>query len=473
MKYKFTLLALLISHSMLTMNASAEEDASLYYGQSPITVKNYAGDKKTSNAYKGQIARHLLNNSLKKLAGQGNGKPNPELKAKMLSYYAGKETGRLILDPQTKGDFKIKQNLIDDLSKGKNLKDKTFKGAVIGWPGQMSAPEVVEFMIDKASSANKGFDPLTGYNYPQLLSKFLMGAVFYNQAVDNYLDEKLEANTKPNDKAYEKGAAYTGKEHVWDEAFGYFGVPAHAMTLTAAQAKGIAKGIAKLDDIKIADADGNGVIDLYQEMIYSHGYYAADADKAGTHYLHTITKAYIDGRNVITMAQGNTLTDTQRTALKGYATTIKTTWQTVIAEAAFKYAGETYEDLQMLKTIVASNGDAKEAFATYGKHWSEMKGFVMALQTSGKDLGGVGVKLNRLVGFGPALFGGSQVSGIDAKGNLVTGNKKSMADYMVHMIKVQRLLADAFYLKAKQHDMTGKMDSLLKSLGESKSAEND
>ena len=53
-------------------------------------------------------------------------------------------------------------------------------------------------MIDKASSTDGGFDPLTGYNYPQLISKFMMGAVFYSQAVDNYLDEKLEADNKPN-----------------------------------------------------------------------------------------------------------------------------------------------------------------------------------------------------------------------------------------------------------------------------------
>ena len=53
-----------------------------------------------------------------------------------------------------------------------------------------------------------------------------MGAVFYNQAVDNYLDEKMRADTKPNDKPYKDGACYTGKEHSWDEAFGYW-VPQH------------------------------------------------------------------------------------------------------------------------------------------------------------------------------------------------------------------------------------------------------
>ncbi len=457
----------LAATSVITLNAQAD---AISYGGSPITVKGYSGKATDSNSYKGQIARHLLLNSLKKLAGKGDGKANPDLKAKMMSYYASKDAGRAIIDPQTKGDFKIKQTNIDDLSKGKNLKGKTFKGAVPSWPGDMTAPEVMEFLIDKASSAKKGFDPLTGYNYPQIISKFGMGAVFYNQAVDNYLDEKLAANNKPNDKPYKDGAPYTGKEHVWDEAFGYFGAPAHTMSLKA----GDAKGIGKKKDIKIADANSDGVVDLYKEMIFSHASYAADADISGkTDYLHTITQAYIDGRELITSTKASKLSDTQRAKLNGYADVIKNTWQRVIAEAAFKYAGETYKDLQKLKAIIATNGDAKKAFSNYGKHWSEMKGFVMALQTSGKDLGGVGVKLNRLVGYGPVLLGGNQVTGVDAKGNYTSGGDKTIGDYMVHMIKTQSLLANAFDLKAKKHDVTDEMSGLIESLGKSKSAEND
>ena len=46
-------------------------------------------------------------------------------------------------------------------------------------------------MLDKAADTSNGFDANTGYDYIQLISKFAMGAVFYNQAVDNYLDEKM------------------------------------------------------------------------------------------------------------------------------------------------------------------------------------------------------------------------------------------------------------------------------------------
>ena len=461
-----TTLAALIASSLVFGCVFAKPDM---YGNFPVTEKSYSGKKKDSTSYTGQVARHVLHNSLKKLAGKGNGNPNPELKATMMSYYSSKDAGRKIIDPTSKGEFKVKQTMGDEISKGKNLKGKTYKGLVNGFPGQMSGPEVFEFLIDKASSSNKGFDPVTGYNYPQLISKFMMGAVFYSQAVDNYLDEKMGADNKPNNKPYKKGAHYTGKEHSWDEAFGYFGAPAHAMALNAKQAY----GIAKRKDIKVADANGDGVVDLKTEMTFAHAYYAADSDKAGTKYMHTIVDAFIKGRQLIRDADGAALTDQQRAKLMSYVKVIKTNWERVIAEAAFKYAGSCYKDLEKLRTIVESNGDASKAFAAYGKHWGELKGFLMALETSGRSLGEAGVRMNRLVGYGPVLLGGGQVTGIDSDGNFLIGGNRSMGEYQVHMVKLQKLLGDTFKLKARKNDVTGEMDDLLKSLGSSRAAEND
>ena len=461
-----TTLAALIASSLVFGCVFAKPDM---YGNFPVTEKSYSGKKKDSTSYTGQVARHVLHNSLKKLAGKGNGNPNPELKATMMSYYSSKDAGRKIIDPTSKGEFKVKQTLVDEISKGKNLKGKTYKGLVNGFPGQMSGPEVFEFLIDKASSSNKGFDPVTGYNYPQLISKFMMGAVFYSQAVDNYLDEKMGADNKPNNKPYKKGAHYTGKEHSWDEAFGYFGAPAHAMALNAKQAY----GIAKRKDVKVADANGDGVVDLKTEMTFAHAYYAADSDKAGTKYMHTIVDAFIKGRQLIRDADGAALNDQQRAQLMSYAKVIKTNWERVIAEAAFKYAGSCYKDLEKLRTIVESNGNASKAFAAYGKHWGELKGFLMALETSGRSLGEAGVRMNRLVGYGPVLLGGGQVTGIDSDGNFLIGGNRSMGEYQVHMVKLQKLLGDTFKLKARKIDVTGEMDDLLKSLGSSRAAEND
>ena len=193
------------------------------YGPFPVTVKGYEGTATNSVSYSGQIARHVLHDSLKKLASSGDGGSNAvAVEAEMMAYFAGSDKNKGIISPASKDDYQIKQTLMNSLSKGKKLSNKSYKGIINGWPGQMTGPEVLEFMIKKAAMTKGGFDSSTGYNYPQLISKFAMGAVFYNQAVDNYLDEKLAADNKPNGKPYKDGQHYTGKEHVWDEGFGYW-----------------------------------------------------------------------------------------------------------------------------------------------------------------------------------------------------------------------------------------------------------
>ncbi|WP_370277077.1 DUF4856 domain-containing protein [Pontibacterium sp.] len=458
--------------SLATFGMTAQA-ADKVYADFPVTVKNYKGNAEHSVAYTGQIARHILNDSLKKLAAKGNGEANAELKAQMLAYFEGKEAGRDIIAPTSKGKFVVAESKVDDLSKGKNLAGKAYKGAVTSWPGNMTGAEVLAFMIDKASAADKGYDKVNGMDYPQLITKFAMGAVFYNQAIDNYLDEKLEADTKPNNKAYKDGKPYTGKEHVWDEAFGYFGTPAHTLSLSAKDAYSIAKR--KDEALALADADKDGKVSLYDEMVFSHAYYAAAADKSGkTNYLHTITEAFIDGRQLIADANGEKLTDEQRAKLKGYAAVIAENWEKVIAEAVFKYAGSTYKDIQQLNDALDNKGDVSKVMRTYAKHWGELKGFAMALQVSGKDLGATGVQLNRLIGFSPVMLGNTQVTGIDANGDYVQSNTISLDEYALNMLKVQKLMADTFDVQSRGNDALASIDDLVKKLGEQAAeAEND
>ena len=98
----------------LTVNAGDS-----LYGNFPVTVKDYSGSKSSSVSYTGQIARHVLHDSLKELAGEGNGRGNPELKAKMMSYYGEKTSNREIIAPITKGPFIVKQTIVDEISKKK------------------------------------------------------------------------------------------------------------------------------------------------------------------------------------------------------------------------------------------------------------------------------------------------------------------------------------------------------------------
>ena len=121
-------------------------DVYKYY---PVTLAGYAGDKEISVAYTGQIARHVLHDSLKNLAGQGDGSSNDALKSMMMMYYGQKTKKREILAPKSKGAFVIKQTNVDQISKKKNLSGKTYKGVISGMPGNMTGVELIEFWIEE------------------------------------------------------------------------------------------------------------------------------------------------------------------------------------------------------------------------------------------------------------------------------------------------------------------------------------
>lgn len=451
---KYTVIGLFASFAILSSQAVAGDT----YGPYPVTLKGYKGDKTNSVSYSGQVARQLLHNSLKKAIS------NNEFLDAISAYFHGSDNALMLLDPKSSDTFKVDVTNINDVSKT-NLSGKAFKGEIAGWPGNMSGKAVLENMILKASQVEKGYDAVHGYDYAQLVSKFTMGAVFYHQACDNYLDEKLAANNKPNDKPYKDGAYYTGKEHSWDEGFGYWGAAAHGATLSPRQNY----DIAKKKDMAAADANGDGVVNLKSEMNYAHAYYASAFDKGGqTNYYNTITKAFIHGREIIANANGAALTDAERSDLQAHARTICSNWERVIAEAVFKYAGSVYADIEKLK---ANAGDAK-AYRAYVKHWGELKGFVLSLHTGKLSLGSLGAELDALIGYGPVLMNGRQVGGLDATGAYQMTDA-SVDGYMVNMLKVQNLMVEEFGVVAKNNDKLAGISNLAEALGLANSAEND
>lgn len=431
------------------------------YGPFPITVKGYTGDKTNSVSYSGQVARSVLVEGLKTLAGKGDGGANAEaIKAEMMKYFAGTDDDLAILSPTDKDGFDIKQSNLHEISKGKNVEGKVFDGAMPAWPGDKSGREVMAHMIDQAAKSSGGFDANTGYDYGQLIQKYALGAMAYNQAVDNYLDEKLDADNKPNGKPYSDGATYTGKEHSWDEGFGYFGASAHSLVWSADENY----AVSKLKDATVADANGDGVIDLKSEMVFGNAYYAASFDRSGdTDYLATIMQAYVDGRKLISAANGENLTDTQRATLRAHAKVISTEWEKVIAEATFKYAGSVYKDISKIRDA-ASDADRQKAYRDYAKHWSELKGFSMALQSGKNNLGSTAVRMNRLIGYGPVTMDESYVTDVDDNGDFIKGKKRSWNGYQLHMLRVQDLMIKSFGIKARSNDVTADLADLVKEL---------
>ena len=441
------------------------------YGPFPVTLKGYSGDKTNTVSYSGQIARHVLEQSLKKLAGKGNGGGNAaDLEAQMLSYFNGSNDDLPIIAPKSKDGFKIKQTSLHQISKGKNISGKFYDGAMPAWPGNMSGKDVAYNMIAMAAKSNKGFDADTGYDWAQLISKYTMGAMAYNQAVDNYLDEKLSAEKKPNNKPYKDGAHYTGKEHSWDEAFGYWGAAAHQHGFNPNKVY----EIAKMKNQGVADKNGDGMVDLKSEYVFGPCYYAAAFDRSGTkstNYTNTMFDAFLDGRKLITAAAGDALSDSERSQLKAYAATIEENWEKVLAEAVFKYAGSVYKDINKMKDL--SGDDLNKAYRTYAKHWGELKGFAMAMQSGKSNLGATATKMNELIGFGPVTLNNSYVTGMDSNGNFVMDRKKSWSDYQLHMLKIQQMMVDQFSVKARANDGLNDLQALTDKLDSASSAETD
>ena len=441
------------------------------YGPFPVTLKGYSGDKTNTVSYSGQIARHVLEQSLKKLAGKGNGGGNAaDLEAQMLSYFNGSDDDLPIIAPKSKDGFKIKQTSLHQISKGKNISGKFYDGAMPAWPGNMSGKDVAYNMIAMAAKANKGFDADTGYDWAQLISKYTMGAMAYNQAVDNYLDEKLSAEKKPNNKPYKDGAHYTGKEHSWDEAFGYWGAAAHQHGFNPNKVY----EIAKMKNQGVADKNGDGMVDLKSEYVFGPCYYAAAFDRSGTkstNYTNTLFDAFLDGRKLITAAAGDALSDSERSQLKAYAATIEENWEKVLAEAVFKYAGSVYKDINKMKDL--SGDDLNKAYRAYAKHWGELKGFAMAMQSGKSNLGATSTKMNELMGFGPVTLNNSYVTGMDSNGNFVMDRKRSWSDYQLHMLKIQQMMVDQFSVKARVNDGLNDLQALTDKLDSASSAETD
>ncbi|PID61355.1 MAG: hypothetical protein CSB44_07485 [Gammaproteobacteria bacterium] len=510
---KLTSIALLVAGSLVACSSSDDDDGNntdnsgagnggstggsgsfeqpeIYTGF-PVTQAGATGESSTS--YSGQMARHVLREQAK-----------ATLKAPTASGYAViEEVNRYLANPDNVVDelpiiapasaegFTFLETVNNELGTERNLTGKLFDPGedgdgdpisgvdpanakvTMGWPGDKTAEELLKLWVDYFGAISAGSVPVDdattphvdtahGYDYSQLVPKFLMGAVFYNQSVDKYLDENMSADTKPNNEPYKPGANFTGKEHSWDEGFGYFGAAANYGKLTAQQNYDVSK-IKGADAAANADWNNDGKVSLYTEYTSGAARYAASFDKDGkSTYGKTIMDAFLEGRTIIANATDESgvaraLTEEERNQLLALAATIHENWEHVFAEAVFKYAGESYEEIEKIQNGTGSNAD-------YYGAWSELKGFVLALQFGGPNSTMTKALLDEidgLVGYGPVLPDGKQVNGLE----LVAGSGgapdrevytfsegNSLDDYKAKMLQVQTRMDEIYTLKAKQHD---------------------
>jgi hypothetical protein len=151
-----------------------------------------------------------------------------DMLAEMVTYMKTGNTANTLLDAQKLKDMyaNVNNQFTNTAlnTSGKKLKDKTFATEVANFESYMDSIEEASTSTVAGSEGvagvivsgtSKYLCSANGVEYTQIIEKGLMGAVFYYQISGVYLSEdKLGLQI---DKA--------SRQHHWDEAFGYFGVP--------------------------------------------------------------------------------------------------------------------------------------------------------------------------------------------------------------------------------------------------------
>ncbi|QQR88570.1 MAG: DUF4856 domain-containing protein [Myxococcales bacterium] len=361
----------------------------------------------SSVSYSGQILRHVLIEELNDyIAGLTARIDSSQLQpaegdiAQDLNFYYrfDSEVGGQV-DLTLPSELPLVQQSYDDVASGKNLHEKLAGVDATGqhkdWSTSFAgfehedvrSPEsLVDFLFDQLdalavarSHGDVGMAPdgsplqvlhvtEEGWDIKELIEEFMLGAVIFSQATDDYLDSDLEDHgLNASHDMLEEGENATVLEHHWDEAFGYFGAARDYLEYS-------------VDEIVTPgyrDSNGDGEVDLQSEYNFAFSVKAAQRDRDSivpTDFTGDIFRAFRDGRTLLASVDG-ALSDAEHASLLGYRDVIVSTWEKVIAATLIHCINETLAD------TVALGSEAYD-FYDHAEHFSEMKGFALALQFS-------------------------------------------------------------------------------------------
>lgn len=369
--------------------------------------------------YGGQSARHVLIAQLKNRIGalkdeSFTDSDTNDVVALLQFDYDFKNAGGADSDPLPQllqGTGSLEQQTFGDVGSLVSLKEKVagidnpYPRLLLGVADENLSPdeliqawftELADMVVQRGVDGNIPKDPAgndivspfvmpDGRDLQQLLHKFLYGAVAYSQAADDYLDDDTEGKGLLSDNSQAvAGAPYTTLEHAWDEGFGYFGAARDYASYTDEEIAG--KGGRSERQHGYFDADGNGLIDVGSELNLGHALNAAkrDLSAAGKNPDFDLTRdafdAFVQGRTLISNAQGD-LNDDDFAKLQKLRDDALGAWEKAIAATIVHYINDTLADMAAFGTDCEN--DAQNdcyRFLDHAKHWSEMKGFALALQ---------------------------------------------------------------------------------------------
>lgn len=358
-----------------------------------------AGESAVS--YSGQTMRHVLIMKLNQEIGEleEDATADPEvLKEEIFNFYfrfntatSGAEAHEIQVDDVdvapglTYADISSSQKDLVGKIAGNDNEAHILDGEFFGWETGLdmdpTPEELVDYFFDELATeatngtthfgSTKAYLSATGLDYKQLIQKFLLGSLGFSQGAADYLQSDWNAKLEQDDDA-----PYTSAEHLWDEAFGYFGAARDF-------------GTAYTDDELAAgdrfDTNNDGRIDLYSEWSFGNSVNCAKRDRGATvatDFTKEAFDAFLAGRAMLNAASADTsvaLTDAQLTELAGYVTTAAVTWEKCVAATVVHYINDTIADMGNFQS--GEFADASN-FEDLAKHWGEMKGFALGLQFS-------------------------------------------------------------------------------------------
>jgi len=401
-------------------------------------------DGQTSVAYDGQTLRHVLIEDLKAYIGslteQIDGSQfEPTTATEVVTafdYYfrfdsdvSGADSIRLTTTPgaaqTTYGAIAKDKDLVSKVAGNDSSTDYVDfnNGGFSGWSdttiathgGSITSPEglVTAFFATIGKQATDRVDGLipegtdgkplpvyvtpTGLDVRELVQKFLVGAIAFHQAADDYLDDAQAdkglrvSNLAPTDPS----ARWTALEHHWDEGFGYFGAAVDYADYTDEELAG--KGGRATHAKGYADSNTNGTIDISSEFNFGHSTNLAKRDLGAlaggeTDFTKEVIDGFLRGRAIINAAAGRALTEAEFADLLVARDHAINAWEKGIAATALHYVNDTLKEM-------AKFGTESYSFVNHAKVWSELKGFALSLQFNPRspmtreDFGKLHVKL--------------------------------------------------------------------------------
>lgn len=286
---KKILFASALTAVLFSCKKNDDKDNSLSY-ETPSTYEFTNAEGESTVNFSGQVERR---NQLAEIKAYMSQKHDPEF----AGVVAAEQLRTMYSNNNADSENPQNADGLFSFTSTKQLEDKTATlvaaDTIKGWFTTFETSNE----LDERSNGSFVIVDSKGRELVQLVEKGIMGAVFFNQAVDNYLH--IDNLLADDNETLVEGKTYTEREHHFDEGFGYFGA-----------------GV---------DFPAEGAISEY------HAKYAQSRG------LETIMmEAFIKGRAAVANNDNETL--------KEQVNIIRSTWEQVIGLQAAKYLGDAIDN---------------------------------------------------------------------------------------------------------------------------------